>query len=48
MSIQTSSLTRAVASVGLTSFFSDPGHELAPSILPNFVTVTFASTGALG
>jgi hypothetical protein len=48
-SMHTSWLTRAVASVGLTSFFSDVGHEVATSVLPNFVRITLrASTGALG
>jgi MFS family permease len=42
-------LTRGVASVGLASFFSDAGHEVATSILPTFVTVTLrSSAGALG
>lgn len=42
-------LTRGVASVGLTSFFSDFGHEITTSVLPTFVTVTLRSTaGALG
>jgi hypothetical protein len=48
MSMQTSWLTRAVGSVGLTSFFSDAGHEVATSVLPSFVTLTLlASAGAL-
>jgi MFS family permease len=38
-----------VVSVGLASFFSDSGHEMATSLLPTFVTVTLRSTaGALG
>jgi MFS family permease len=42
-------LTRGVASVGLASFFSDSGHEIATSLLPTFVTVTLrGSAGALG
>lgn len=42
-------LTRGVGSVGLASFFSDSGHELATSVLPTFVTVTLrSSAGALG
>ncbi len=49
MSMCTSWLTRGVGSVGLTSFLSDAGHELATSVLPSFVTVTLrASAGALG
>ena len=42
-------LTRGVGSVGLASFFSDSGHEMATSVLPTFVTVTLrSSAGALG
>jgi len=42
-------LTRGVRSVGLASFFSDSGHEIATSILPSFVTHTLhSSAGALG
>lgn len=42
-------LTRGIGSIGLASFFSDSGHEIATSILPTFVTVTLRSTaGALG
>ncbi len=42
-------LTRGVGSVGLASFFSDSGHEIATSILPSFVTHTLrSSAGALG
>ena len=42
-------LTRGVAGVGLASFFSDSGHEMATSLLPTFITVTLRSTaGALG
>ncbi len=42
-------LTRGVGSVGLTSFFSDSGHEITTSVLPSFVTVTLrSSAGALG
>lgn len=42
-------LTRGVAGVGLASFCSDSGHEMATSLLPTFITVTLRSTaGALG
>ncbi|HZR92914.1 MAG TPA: MFS transporter [Gaiellaceae bacterium] len=42
-------LTRGVGSVGLASFFSDFGHEVATSVLPSFVTVVLRSSpGALG
>jgi MFS family permease len=42
-------LTRGVGSVGLASFFSDFGHEVATSVLPSFVTVVLrSSAGALG
>lgn len=42
-------LTKGVGSVGLASFFSDAGHEIATSVLPSFVTVTLrSSAGALG
>jgi MFS family permease len=42
-------LTRGVAGVGLASFFSDSGHELATAILPTFLTsVLHAGPGALG
>lgn len=42
-------LTRGVTSVGLASFFSDAGHEVATSVLPAFVTVVLrSSAGALG
>lgn len=42
-------LSRGVASVGLTSFFSDSGHEIATAVLPSFITsVLHASPGALG
>ncbi len=42
-------LTPGVGSVGLASFFSDSGHEMATSLLPTFVTVTLRSTaGVLG
>lgn len=42
-------LTRGVAGVGLASFFSDSGHELATAILPAFLTsVLHAGPGALG
>jgi len=39
-------LTRGVGSIGLASFFSDSGHEIATSVLPTFVTA--AATGAIG
>lgn len=42
-------LTRGVGSVGLASFFSDSGHEIATAVLPSFLTaVLHASAGALG
>jgi MFS family permease len=42
-------LTRGVGSIGLASFFSDSGHEIATSVLPRFVTVSLrSSAGALG
>jgi MFS family permease len=42
-------LTRGVAGVGLTSFFSDAGHEIATAVFPSFLTsVLHASPGALG
>lgn len=42
-------LTRGVGSVGLASFFSDAGHEIATSLLPTFLSVTLrSSAGALG
>jgi MFS family permease len=42
-------LTRGVGSVGVASFFSDSGHEIATSVLPSFLTATLhASAGALG
>jgi MFS family permease len=42
-------LSRGVGSIGVASFFSDAGHEIATSILPTFVTVTLrSSAGALG
>jgi len=38
-----------VASIGLSSLFSDSGHEMVTSILPSFLTSTLhASAGALG
>ncbi len=38
-----------MAGVGLASFFSDSGHELATAVLPTFLTcVLHASAGALG
>ncbi len=42
-------LTRGVASVGLTSFFSDSGHEIATALLPTFLISTLhASAASLG
>jgi MFS family permease len=42
-------LTGGVAGVGLTSFFSDAGHEIATAVFPSFLTsVLHASPGALG
>ncbi|MHB8555225.1 MAG: MFS transporter, partial [Candidatus Dormibacteria bacterium] len=42
-------LGRGVLSVGLTSFFSDSGHEIATAILPSFLVSTLhASAAALG
>jgi Major Facilitator Superfamily len=39
-------LTRGVRSSGLTSFFSDSGHEITTALLPTFVTVTLCSSAA--
>ena len=39
-------LTRGVRSIGLTSFFSDSGHEITTALLPSFVTVTLRSSAA--
>jgi MFS family permease len=42
-------LTRGVRSVGLASFFSDSGHEIATAVLPTFVVSTLrGSAGVLG
>ena len=42
-------LSRGVASVGLASFFSDSGHEIATAVLPTFVVSTLrGSAGVLG
>jgi MFS family permease len=42
-------LGAGVISVGAASFFSDPGHEIAKSVLPSFLTsVLHAPAGALG
>jgi MFS family permease len=42
-------LNRGVGSVGISSFLSDSGHEIATSVLPSFVTHTLhGSAGALG
>ncbi len=41
--------SRGVASVGLTSFFSDSGHEIATAVLPTFlVSVLHSSAATLG
>jgi MFS family permease len=40
-------LTRGVGSVGLASFFSDSGHEIATSMLPTFITVTLRSSASV-
>ncbi len=39
-------LTRGVAGVGLASFFSDAGHEMATAVLPTLVTSTLRSSAA--
>ena len=42
-------LTRGVGAVGASSFFSDSGHEITPSLLPSFlVSVLHSSAGVLG
>ena len=42
-------LSRGVASIGLASFLSDSGHEIATSLLPSFVrSVLHGSAAALG
>jgi MFS family permease len=42
-------LTRGVGAVGLASFFSDFGHEIATAVLPSFLTsVLRSSAGVLG
>jgi MFS family permease len=42
-------LGAGVRAVGLTSFFSDTGHEITTSLLPSFITsVLHASAAALG
>lgn len=42
-------LGRGVLSVGLSSFFSDSGHEIATAVLPSFLVSTLhASAAALG
>lgn len=42
-------LSRGIASVGLASFFSDSGHEIATAVLPSFVVTTLrGSAGVLG
>jgi hypothetical protein len=38
-----------VASIGMASFFSDAGHEIATAVLPSFLTsVLRGSAGVLG
>ncbi|MGW1149043.1 MFS transporter [Streptomyces sp. NPDC002454] len=39
-------LTTGVGSVGVTSFLSDSGHEIATSVLPGFVTGTLHGSAA--
>jgi MFS family permease len=39
-------LTAGVGSVGLTSFFSDSGHEMVTAILPSFVTTVLGGSAA--
>lgn len=42
-------MSAGVASVGLTSFFSDSGHEIATAVLPSFITsVLHGSAASLG
>ncbi|HEV8560437.1 MAG TPA: MFS transporter [Actinophytocola sp.] len=42
-------LTRGVAGVGASSFFSDAGHEITTAVLPSFLSATLhAGAGALG
>lgn len=42
-------LSAGVGGVGLASFFSDSGHEIATAVLPSFITsVLHASAAALG
>lgn len=42
-------LSRGVASIGLASFFSDSGHEIATALLPTFLVSTLhASAASLG
>lgn len=42
-------LSRGVASVGLTSFLSDSGHEITTAVLPSFLTaVLHGSAASLG
>ncbi|MHB1487234.1 MAG: MFS transporter [Acidimicrobiales bacterium] len=42
-------LSRGVGSIGLTSFFSDSGHEIATAVLPSFITnVLHGSAASLG
>lgn len=39
-------LTKGVGSVGVTSFLSDSGHEIATAVLPSFVTSTLHGSAA--
>src|SRR5204863_10074084 len=42
-------LTRGVAGIGVASFFSDAGQEIATALLPSFLTTTIgAPAAALG
>lgn len=41
-------LNRSVAGMGITSFLSDAGHEMATTILPGFLSVIGAPPSALG
>jgi MFS family permease len=42
-------LTPGVAGIGVSSFFSDAGHEITTAVLPSFLTGTMhAGAGALG
>jgi MFS family permease len=39
-------LTRGVASIGLTSLFSDTGHEIVTAVLPSFITTVLGGSAA--